>query len=78
MGEESAVITHRIVTYFKRPKGQPGVTQLGSQRIDSISALGWILSRYPDEAWEVDNTEPDCLVIRLDRNAFDLSPSAVS
>lgn len=69
------VITHRIVTYFKRPKGEPGITQLGSQRLNTLEALNWVLSHMPDDAFTIDDTEAAALVLRLDRQAFDLQPS---
>lgn len=78
VNDEQAVISHRIVTYFKRPKGQTGVTQLGSKRMDSLTALDWILSRYPDEAWDIDDSESRSLVIRLHRTWFDLASATTT
>lgn len=46
----TARISFRITTLYKRPRGEPGLTRLESQRLDLASALKWITDELPDEA----------------------------
>lgn len=43
-------VSFRVTTYHKLAKGETGLTQLASARIDAGAALDWILAEFPDEA----------------------------
>jgi hypothetical protein len=58
------VVTHRITTYFKLPKGETGLTQVGSKRVDTVDAMKWILAHAPEGAVTVDG---HVITIDLDR-----------
>lgn len=62
----NARVTFQVTTYFKRPKGEAGLTRAGSVRLSAGDALGWILAELPEEAVTVDhdlNTDVATLVI---------------
>jgi hypothetical protein len=64
-------VTFKITTYSKLAKGETGITQLGSLRVDAGTALMWILDELPDDAWDVQHepsAEPgwDVVTLRLD------------
>jgi hypothetical protein len=62
----SAKVTFQVTTYYKRPKGEPGITRAGSVRLSLGDALDWILDEAPDEAVTVDhdlNTDKATVVI---------------
>ena len=62
----SARVTFQVTTYFKRPKGEPGLTRAGSVRLSAGDALGWVLAELPEEAVTVDhdlNTDKATVVI---------------
>lgn len=40
------------MSYFKRPKGQHGITQLSSQRMSSGQAIAWVLRMMIDDVPE--------------------------
>lgn len=42
--------TFRVTTYWKRPRGQPGLTQLASRRLTPVEALQWLLDALPEDA----------------------------
>jgi hypothetical protein len=46
----SAKVTFQVTTYFKRPKGEAGLTRAGSVRLSAGDALGWVLAELPEEA----------------------------
>lgn len=48
--EKPAKVTFRVTTYFKRPRGQAGLTNLGSRRLCLSEALDWILAELPGDA----------------------------
>lgn len=52
-------VTFTVSTYYKRPKGEPGLTTMGSVRIDLVQALNWILQELPDDALKIEESEPD-------------------
>lgn len=49
-------VEFRVTTYWKRKRGEPGLTQMASQRLSVGEALDWVLAVLPDEAATV---EPD-------------------
>lgn len=62
----SAKVTFQVTTYFKRPKGEPGLTRIGSRRLSLGTALDWVLDEIPEEAIKVDhdlNTDVATVVI---------------
>jgi hypothetical protein len=52
-------VTYRVSTYYKRPKGQPGVTSLSSGRLSAGEALTWIVNDLPDDALTVTREQPE-------------------
>lgn len=63
----SAKVTFQVTTYFKRPKGESGLTRAGSVRLAAGDALGWILAELPEEAVAVEhNTASDIATIVID------------
>jgi len=46
----SARVSFRVTTYYKRPRGEPGLTQAASQRLDISEAIAWVLAELPEEA----------------------------
>ncbi len=65
----SAKVSFRVTTYFKRPKGEPGITQLASRRVSLGEAVDWILTEIPEEAIEITPDEEgdnDAVTIRID------------
>ena len=64
--EVIAKVTFQVTTYYKRPKGVPGITQMGTRRVCMGDALDWILDELPDEAVKVShdlNTDLATVVI---------------
>lgn len=53
------VPTFRITTYWKRKRGESGLTQMASQRLSLPAALDWVLQEIPDDAWEVEHNGLD-------------------
>lgn len=62
----SAIISHRITTYFKLPKGETGLTQLGTKRINTLQALDWIIEHAPDGAFDVEPGGGDKVIVIVD------------
>ena len=44
----AAKVTFVIISTFKRPRGEGGITSLRSGRMDIGGALGWLLAELPD------------------------------
>jgi hypothetical protein len=53
----SARVTFQVTTYFKRPKGETGLTRAGSVRLSAGDALGWVLAELPGEAVTVSHDQ---------------------
>ena len=62
----AAATTFRITTYYKRKRGEPGMTQIGSTRIVASQALDWVLRELPDEAIDIQFPADDRTVISID------------
>ena len=60
-----------VSTYYKLAKGETGLTNMATRRVDAGTALTWILNEIPDEALTV-TREPsgengwDIVSLRLD------------
>lgn len=63
----TAPVTFRVTTYWKRKRGEGGLTQVASQRLMIGQALDWILGELPDEAWEVTEVD-DKVTLVIDWN----------
>lgn len=60
-------VSFRVTTYWKRPRGYPGITHMASRRILLSEALGWILSELPDTAVTISHdTKTDLTSILID------------
>jgi hypothetical protein len=57
--------TFRITTYYKLPRGEPGIRQLGSKRLNVLQALDWVLNGLPEDALTVEYPEGE-IVVRID------------
>jgi hypothetical protein len=62
---EPAQLSYRIVSYWKRKRGEPGLTQRGSVRLDAADTINWILNDLPDEASEISFGEDGWTTVRL-------------
>lgn len=51
----SAKVSFRVTTYWKRRRGEPGLTQMASRRMDLGEALDWVLAELPAEAVNVES-----------------------
>ena len=51
----SAKVSFAVTTYFKRPRGESGLTRVASLRLSLGDAVDWILSELPDEAITVNH-----------------------
>lgn len=63
------IISFRVTSYYKHPRGQSGMTQAGSKRLSLMEALQWVLDELPDDAWMIDHqpvSETDKLTITID------------
>ena len=49
----SAKVSFRITTYWKRPRGESGLTRMGSHRMDIGRAIGWLVAELPDDSYEM-------------------------
>lgn len=58
--------TFRITTYWKRPRGQPGITQLASRRLTPAEALQWVLDELPEDAVSAIPGTGTLLVLTID------------
>ena len=63
-------VTHQITTRWKRPKGELGVTQIGSRAMTPIQALDWILSVIPEGQREIEHLT-DGVRVTVKMSAFD-------
>jgi hypothetical protein len=43
-------VSFRVTTYYKRQRGDTGLTQVSSRRLDAEDALNWVLCEIPPEA----------------------------
>jgi hypothetical protein len=71
----SARVTFQVTTYWKRPKGETGLTRAGSVRLSAGDALGWVLAELPGEAVTVDhdlNTDVATLVIDWSKVPYEI------
>jgi hypothetical protein len=64
-------VSARVTIYRKLAKGETGLTQLASVRVNLGTALQWILEEMPDEAWEISREKSedrawDIVTLRLD------------
>ena len=67
MAETTAVkTTFRVTTYWKRPRGQPGITQLASRRLTPAEALQWLLDAFPEDAVSAIPGPGTLLVLTID------------
>jgi hypothetical protein len=57
--------TYRITTYIKIPRGQTGLTQLASKRLNVAQALDWLLSDLDADATTVSH-DGDMTTIEID------------
>ena len=51
----TAKVSFQVTTYYKRPRGEAGITQMGTKRVSLGEAVDWILDELPDEAIKVDH-----------------------
>jgi hypothetical protein len=51
----TAKVSFRVTTYFKRPRGEAGITQLNSCRLSLGDALNMVLNEIPGEAITIDH-----------------------
>lgn len=65
-----AQLSFRVTSYFKRKRGEPGLTQLGSQRLTALQALDWVLSAAPEGSFTVDSIVASQVRIIIDRDKF--------
>lgn len=49
----AAKVSFRTTTFYKRPRGEAGLTRIDSQRMDAGRALGWVLGELPEDAYEM-------------------------
>lgn len=52
-------VTYRVSTYYKLAKGETGITNVSSRRLDAATALTWILDDLPEDAWDVSHGGSD-------------------
>ena len=65
----SAKVSFRITTYFKRPRGEPGLTQMASKRLSLGQTLDWVLGELPDDAVTITpdiEGDHDAVTLRID------------
>lgn len=46
-------VSFKVTTYYKLAKGETGLTNIASRRVDVGTALNWIFDELPGEAWDV-------------------------
>lgn len=63
--------TFRVTTYWKRPRGQPGLTQLASRRLQPSEALQWVLDALPPDAVSAIPGPGTLLVLTIDAAKLD-------
>ena len=59
-------VTFRVSTYWKRKRGEPGLTRMDSKRIVASEVIDWVLNEFPDSAVSVTSSGPDRTVITID------------
>jgi hypothetical protein len=59
-------VTFRVSTYWKRKRGEPGLTRMDSQRLVASQVIDWVLAEFPDDAVTITSVEPDSTVITID------------
>lgn len=65
--ETPVEVTYRVYTYYKRPKGQLGITSMDTIRINADRAIGWILSDFPEDSVKSDyDAAADVTTITID------------
>lgn len=64
-------VTFRVTTYWKRPRGQTGITQLASRRLQPLEALQWVLDYLPDGAVTIAAGNGEALTLVIDRGKLD-------
>jgi hypothetical protein len=65
----SAKVTFRITTYYKRPRNEPGLTQMGTRRVSLGEALDWVLAELPEDAVTLTpdiEGDHDAMTVRID------------
>lgn len=62
---EPAQLSYRITSHWKRKRGEPGLTQRGSVRLDAADTINWILNDLPEEASEIDHGKDGWVTVRL-------------
>lgn len=68
-------VQFRVTTYWKRRRGEAGLTQMASERLSVGEALDWVLSVLPDEAATVESDDTGGnVVIRI---CWDLVPEEI-
>lgn len=64
-------VTYRVQTYYKLAKGETGITNVSSRRLDAAAALSWILADLDSEECEAyavtheDSGEPGLNVVTV-------------
>lgn len=61
----SEKVSFRVTTHWKRPRGEPGLTQLASARLSLGEALDWVLCELPENAVTMDGG-PEQVTITID------------
>lgn len=64
--QKPAPVTFRITTYWRRKRGEPGLTQMDSKRLGLGLALDWILAELPDEAVTMDGDRVHSVALTID------------
>ena len=68
-------VDFRITTYWKRRRGEAGLTSMASRRLVLSETLDWILSELPDGAVTIEHDETGSNVaIRI---CWDLVPAEI-
>jgi len=65
----SARVSFCITTYFKRPRGEAGLTRLASNRLSLGEAIDWILAELPEDAVTITpdiEGDHDAVTVRVD------------
>ncbi len=59
-------VTFKVTTFWKRKRGEHGLTRMDSQRLQAGRALDWILDELPDGAVTVIPDGPDKTTVVID------------
>lgn len=61
-------VSFRVATHYKIPRGQAGLTQMGSKRLNLGDALDWILAELPEDSITItpETDEGDKVTIVID------------